>query len=567
MMSAPQPLAQTEATIQQAIQELASGDVQSASATAARLLAEQPDNHAVLCFAAELAIAERRYADAEQLYQRSMAAAQLAADKAKSWAGLGNLRMATGDTAAAEESARRAMLTDPSAFEHAVDFADILAARGKLESAIDVLRGSINRFPRDPNPCIALGNLLLGHERQRDALVFFDMALRRDPNAPGAHFNASVALTMLGKVEAARSACQNALKLAPDMSGYYQLANLGGLMADDTRIPMLIGRTEDPHLPLVSRVDAGFALASVFDSAGDLDKAFQHLTQANALKRSTLIYDIADDQDRFAKVSTLFTADFLRRFADVSTSTLAPIFVLGMPRSGTTLLEQMIAGHSQVRAGGELPYMAEIARGIGMTWGARGESFPGSDEQVAADLRQAIADYTEVTRPLHSKRPRFTDKLPTNFLFIGLIHLLFPAARIIHCRRDPVDTCLSCYQRQFSSHLPYSYDLVELGQYHLLYQQLMRHWHATLPAGRILDVDYEAVVASPETELRRVLDFCGLEFENACLDFQDVKRGVSTASAVQVRSPLYATSVHRSGRYGSRLNPLRTALGLKPLAD
>jgi len=564
-MSTPQPLGQTEAAIEQALHHYDVGNIQAAVADAERLLAQQPDNHAVLCLAARLAMAERRYPDANQLYQRSLAAAQSAPDKAKSWAGLGKLGMSSGDAEMAEECGRRAMLANPGAVEHALGFSETLAARGKLDSAIDVLRSSINRFPRDPDPCIALGSLLLKNGRHKDALAFYDMALLRDPNASAAHFNASVALTMLGKVDAARTACENALKISPEMAGYYQLANLGGLKVDDARIPTLESRANDPHTPRDLRIDADFALAASYNAAGDVEKAFPHLRRANALKRSTLVYDIRDDEDRVAKISSLFTEDFLRRFAKVSTSTLAPIFILGMPRSGTTLLEQMLAGHSQVRAGGELPYMSEIARGMGITWGLRGEASPGSDEQVTDDLRQAIAEYTQVTQALQGKQPHFTDKMPGNFLYIGLIHLMFPEARIIHCRRDPVDTCLSNYQRYFSSYLPFSYDLNELGQYHRLYQQLMHHWHAVLPAGRILDVDYEAVVASPEAELRKVLDFCGLGFEAACLDFQNVRRGVSTASAVQVRSPLYDTSVHRWKKYAAHLGPLLRSLGIDPV--
>lgn len=567
MMSTPQPLQQIGAEIEQAYHEYEVGNAEVAVSGAARLLAQHPDNHAVLCLAARLATAEGRYPDAQQLFQRSLAAAQSAQDKARSWAGLGRLGMESGDPDAAEESSRRAMLTNPGGVEHALEFSEILAARGKLESAIDVLRSSITRFPRHPDPCIALGSLLLKNSRHKDALAFYDMALQRDPNASAAHFNASVALTMLGKVDAARMACENALKISPGMAGYYQLANLGALKADDARIAVLKRRAADPHAARDLRIDAGFALASVFDAAGDVENAFIHLQRANALKRSTLSYDIRDDEDRIAKISKLFTSDFLQRFAGVSSSTLAPIFILGMPRSGTTLLEQMLAGHSQVRAGGELPYMTDIARGIGLTWGARSEASPGSDEQVAADLRQAIIDYTEATQTLQDRQPHFTDKMPGNFMYIGLLHLMFPAAKIIHCRRDPVDTCLSNYQRFFSSFLPFSYDLTELGLYHRLYQQLMRHWHATLPAGCILDVDYETVVASPDTALRQVLDFCGLDFEAGCLEFQDVRRGVSTASAVQVRRPLYGTSVQRSKKYGSRLNPLRAALGLEPAED
>lgn len=562
-MSNPQPLDPIAAELDKATRDYHAGNLAAAGAAAQRLLEQHPDNHAVLCLSAALAAAERRYADAEQLYVRSQAAARSPREQAMSWSGLSYLGRSVGNLDAAEESSRRAMLADPGAVEYAMEFADVLAARGKFDSAVEVARGSMTRFPRDPIPCITLGNLLLRHGRHRDALAFYDMALQRNPNSAHAHFNASTALTMLGKLDGARMACENALKLDPGMAAYYQLSHLNALHADDPRIPALEARAEDESAPLDARIDAGFAVAMAFDKAGDADRAFPPLQRANALKRATFSYDIRQDEERIEKIVALFTPDFFRRFAGASNSGLAPIFVLGMPRSGTTLLEQMLAGHSQVRGGGELPYMIDVAREIGIAWGARGEAAPGSDEQVADDLRRAAAEYERLTQKLQGKEPRFTDKMPGNFMFIGLIHLMFPQASILHCRRDPVDTCLSNYQRLFSSDVPYSYDLTELGRYFRLYQRLMQHWHEVLPPGRILDVDYEAVVTEPEKELRRVLGFCGLAFEPQCLEVQDVDRSVTTASAVQVRGPIHGNSVHRWQKYRAHLDPLLEALGME----
>jgi tetratricopeptide (TPR) repeat protein len=393
--------------------------------------------------------------------------------------------------------------------------------------------------------------------------VFYDMALQRDINHAPAHFNACVALTMLGKLDAALTACENALKIDPMLAGYYQLAALGGLKTDDPRMTWLEERLAREDELVSTRIDAGFALSRVYDEADDADRAFPPLQQANSLKRATLTYDPATESARVESIATLFTPDFLGRFAGASDSTLAPVFVLGMPRSGTTLVEQMLSAHPRIKAGGELPFMLEIARHLGKLWGSRGEAGPGSDEQVQNDLRHAVETYTRQTANLRSDESLFTDKLPGNFLFIGLIHLMFPRAHIIHCRRNPVDTCLSCYQRVFSSDdILYSYDLTELGRYYLLYQNLMRYWHEVLPPSRILDVDYEELVAKPEEGIRRMLEFCGLEYDAACLEFQNVKRAVTTASAVQVRQPLYSSSVHRSERYRKYLGPLLAALGL-----
>jgi tetratricopeptide (TPR) repeat protein len=543
------------------------GNMPAAAATVRELLEEQPHHRQVLLLAAGVAMSERRFQDSEQLLNRALSASATPQQEAQVWSSLARLGRTVQNMDHAEESSRRAMLLDPAEVDHAVQFAEILAARGKLDPAIDVLKSTMARHPRDPQPCVTLGNVLLRAGRQRDALAFYDLALQRNPNFAAAHFNAGIALTMLGKLDGAREAVNNALKLDPEMSGYYQLAILGALKPGDPALERLETLVLRDDVAADTRTDAGFALARVYDESGDPERAFRYLGIANALKRSMLEYRIEDDEERVDRISAFFTKDFFERYRGVSDSKLAPIFILGMPRSGTTLVEQMLAGHSKVEAGGELGAMGEVVRRLGDTWSSRGEASPGTEEQVKNDLRQAAAMYTHETRALQLRKPHFTDKLPGNFLFIGLIHLLFPEARIIHCRRDPVDTCLSCYQKPFSTDLPYSYDLTELGRYHRAYQRLMGHWQAALPPGRILDVDYESMVDDPEQGLRRILAFCGLDFEAACLDFQDVKRAVTTASAVQVRQGLYKTSVHRWKKYGSRLDPLLAALGLEPAKD
>ncbi|MGH8402427.1 MAG: sulfotransferase family protein, partial [Gammaproteobacteria bacterium] len=232
----------------------------------------------------------------------------------------------------------------------------------------------------------------------------------------------------------------------------------------------------------------------------------------------------------------------------------------GMPRSGSTLVEQMLAGHPQVQAGGEMPHLPVICHAVGDTWGARGSASPGSDEQVIADLTAAVHQYAQLTEHLRRCRQRFTDKLLGNYLMLGMIELMFPQASIIHTHRNPFDTCLSCYERLFTSELNYTYDLTDLGRQYLLYEELMAHWHTALPVGRILDVEYEALVADPETGLRRILDHCGLPFDAACLKFHEVSRPVTTASAAQVRKPIYQSSAGRWRLYKNHLQPLAEAL-------
>ena len=547
--------------LEKAFADFDSGNFPAAAAAAAELLLERPHDARVLHLAAAVALQERRFQDCEQLINRALANTPTPQEQARLWNRSGRLGEAVGNLDHAEEAYRRAVLLDPSLVDHTIEFAQFLATRGKLDDAIDMLRNAIVRHPDDPQPCVTLGNVMLRAGRQRDALAFYDMALQRNPNFAAAHFNAGVALTMLGKLDAARTATETALKLDPELGGYYQLASLDGLTPDDPMVKRLESLLDREDVRLDAKIDAGFALARIYDAAGDTARAFPPLQQANGLKRTTLQYDIREDEERADHIIAFFTPDFFQRFQPLSDSDLAPIFVLGMPRSGTTLTEQILASHSQVASGGELDSMIEISRQVGEIWGARGAASPGSVEQVQADLRRAVDIYAQKSSSLRGRKPYFTDKMPGNFMFIGLIHLMFPRARIIHCRRDPVDTCLSCYQRLFTTHVPYSFDLTELGRYYRLYERLMTHWHAVLPAGRILDVDYEMTVDDPERSVRRLLDFCGLPFEPACLAFHETQRAVTTASATQVRKPLYKTSVQRWKKYAAHLEPLLQALG------
>ena len=263
-------------------------------------------------------------------------------------------------------------------------------------------------------------------------------------------------------------------------------------------------------------------------------------------------------------IIALFAPDFIARYGHMSTSDLAPIFIVGMPRSGTTLTEQIIASHSSVQPGGELPFMTMISRELGRTWEDRGAQAPGDDATVANDLNQAAERYGNLTVELWKDSPHITDKMPMNFFYVGIIHFLFPKAKIIYCHRDPGATCFSCLQNLFShGNLQFSYDQTELGRMYKLHERLMSHWDKVLP-GRVLTVNYEELVQDHEAQVRRILEFCGLEFEPACLDFHTLKRAVSTASFAQVRRPIYKSSLGHWKNYEPYLGPLLETLGMKP---
>ena len=271
-------------------------------------------------------------------------------------------------------------------------------------------------------------------------------------------------------------------------------------------------------------------------------------------------YHEAADQQFFRLIAKTFDAGLVERFAGAGDPSPVPIFVLGMPRSGSTLVEQILASHPQIHAAGEMTNLDRVVRSLRDTVG-RPIRFPqcagGFDTESLRRIGQA---YLASLPPLPEGKTRITDKLPSNFIYVGLIRMILPNARIIHTVRDPVDTCVSCFSRLFGAGHAYCYDLAELGRYYRAYHELMAHWRAVLPAGSMLDVAYEDVVGDLETQARRLIDYCGLPWDDRCLSFHTTSRTVSTASNLQVRRPLYRSSVQRWRRYEAHLQPLLTEL-------
>jgi len=555
-------------------------DLDQARALSDELLRIAPKEHMPLHLAGVIARSQKRLPESAEFLKQALHYAPDAQSAAASWCGLGKALRQAGDLRQAEEALRRAWQLDPGVCGYATELAQTYANGWKLDLAIETLKNAINRHPADPLPCATLASILTKFGRQQDAIIAYDLALRRSPDDPYIHLNRGIALKMLGRFAEAESEFVEALRLKPVIEVY---SHLGQLKKYEIAAPEVqtMKRHWDPsnNTPLEVRIDAGFALARVYDNAQDYRTAFDYFEKANRLKRETvglpntnhinqenIEFSVADYADMSVRVMALFTPDFLARYSGKSNSDLAPIFVLGMPRSGTTLTEQILASHSQVQGGGELIFMKRVARVLGETWESRGSQAPGSDAMVAQDLMQAAANYADMTSHLWRKYPHFTDKMPMNFLYIGIIHLLFPKARIIYCHRNPIATCLSCYQIQFGAgNLLYSYDLTELGQIYKIHEHIMAHWRKVIP-GRVLEVEYEHLVEHPETEIRRMLEFCGLEFESACLDFHTLVRPVATASLMQVRKPIYREAIDHWKNYQPFLGPLFDALGIEPAA-
>jgi hypothetical protein len=317
----------------------------------------------------------------------------------------------------------------------------------------------------------------------------------------------------------------------------------------------------DPQLDLENRIELHFALATAYAQRERQVDSFAQLQIANRLKRPSVAYDESGERTLLASLRVMFGADVARVMHGRGNPSPLPVFIIGMPRSGTTLVEQVLAAHPSVRAGGELD---ALERAFG--------AFP----FIAADPRDptafvaelATAVYEMGTRYLESvclpqeTAMRITDKMPSNFRFAVPLHLALPAAKLVHVRRDPVDTCLSCFATNFIDGQRFSYDLAELGHYYRLYEEHMAYVRTLVPPSALLEVCYEDLVADVEQQSRRIVEHCGLPWDDACLEFWRAERPVRTASVVQVRQPIYTSSVGRARAIWSELAPLREALGI-----
>ena len=394
--------------------------------------------------------------------------------------------------------------------------------------------------------------------RADDALASYDRAIGLQPDYAEAYDNKSVLLTELGRFSEANDAVEQAIALAPTrVRSYYHLAQSKRLALGDPHVRAMQALERDlPSLAFDDQIELQFALAKVFAENGDPAASFQRLLPANAMKRSKTAYDETADLGLFERIRAVFTPGLISAHAGCGDPSDRPVFVLGMPRSGTTLAEQILASHPKVFAAGETERFPRTITALEADETA-GWRFPEAVPRMSArELRRLGQSYLAGLDASASLAQRVTDKTLHNFLCAGLIHLALPNARIIHARRDPLDTCLSCFSKLFEGNLPYTYDLGELGRYYRAYEAIMAHWRALLPEDVMIDVQYEDVIADLEGQARRIIAHCGLDWDPRCLEFHLTERAVRTSSAIQVRQPIYDGSVGRWRMYEPFLKPL-----------
>jgi tetratricopeptide (TPR) repeat protein len=481
------------------------------------------------------------------------------------------------------ETARGAHAAALAVLDQLLEFASAhpaaLAARAlalqqldRLEDGLDCARRAVAASPGSAEALYALGQLshAIGDtEMARDA--YGKAAALPGPLAETAAGSEALLLMELGEASAAAEAFEKGLTTWPRSAVLWfnraDLKRFSGPTDPDIaamRALLQTGAQESAH----DRMLLHFALGNACLQVGASDEAFLHLHEGNRMKRAGIQYDAAATTRWMARIATEFDAASLGRLGalrgnggdtDGIAPGIAPVFIIGVPRSGTSLVEQILASHPAVFGAGELQFLAGMLQSLGEY-----PSFAG--KLTGADLHRIGAGYmAQLARRtggrLSGTHGYVTDKMPANFLYAGLIHLCFPQAKIIHCRRDALDTCLSCYSKLFTREQLFTYDQAELGRFHLDYQLLMAHWRSVLPRTHFLEVDYEDVVADLDGQARRMLGFLGLPWSESCTEFYRTPRRVRTASVNQVRQPIYSGSVGAGSRHAAHLGPLLAALG------
>ncbi|HVE23022.1 MAG TPA: tetratricopeptide repeat protein [Acidocella sp.] len=482
------------------------------------------------------------------------AAIRLKPGYARAHANLGSALQTLGRLDEAIAAYEHAISCNPDFAEAHANLGSALQALGRLDDAVTACCTAIRCNPDFATAHANLGNVLRELGRFDEALAAYERAASLPgPVAEQTLVNRAVLLMERGQADQAEALFEHAVKLFPrSASAWFNRVDLVRSAADDPAIAAMQALLASGAVSPADQIMLHFALGKVFLDLGESDRAFVHFDRGNRMKRALIAYD-ADATGRWmAKIAEYFPAALLERLAGRGAASSRPIFVVGMPRSGTTLVEQILASHPDIHGAGELPHIQKLASQLG--------DFPGAI--APAQLAPLGAAYLEAIAALGPGKRHVVDKMPANFFYSGLIRLILPEARIIHCRRDPVDTCLSCYSKLFSSGQLFSYDQAELGRYHRDYRALAAHWRTVLPATYFYEVDYEAVVADLESETRRLLDWLSLPWDPACLEFHRTERPVRTASVNQVRKPVYRSSAGRWRQHAQNLGPLLEALAI-----
>ncbi len=510
------------------------------------------DHYGVVC---------RALGDKEDAVKSYRKALELAPDRASTWGNLGNVLRDMEDFEEALKAYRKAVELSPDTPQMRVNLISALIGADYGDEAVAQARRAIELAPDHGSLYSELANALLRQDKHEEAVIAYQRWVELDGKVHGVFHNMGTALQQIGRLDEAEEAYKRAIEIQPDFGpSLRQLASIVKFdpkTADLSEIEDLI---EEEGLDASQRADLYFTMAKANDDLKNYDQAFTFLQSANQIVRKGINYG-ADRNTMFVdRIIKTYDRAFFEERKDFGLDSDVPILILGMPRSGTTLVEQIVSSHPRVFGAGELMKMSELSSGIKNRFETK-KPYPEGMDELDRDKVQAIAgDYLACLRGFDADAPHVTDKMPFNFRLLGLITLMFPKAKIIHCRRHPYDIIISCYFARFKEQLAFSYNLLEAARYIRDYERIMDHWRQVLDI-EIYHSRYDELVADQELRSRELIAFCGLEWDDQCLSFHENKRPVMTASNWQVRQPMYSSSLERWRKYEKHLAPLRTVLG------
>jgi len=557
----PEPEDRSFLTVQKninlGIHHLEAGRLPKAQAIFSQVLLENPINPIALNLSGVVSLQIGEKFKAVKLISKSLS---IKPDYAEAYANLGDAYRSLNQLEKAIVSYQEAIAIQPEFVAAYNNLGISLRDIGRPEEAIDIYHKALAIRPNFPVTLINLGLALVDIGTPEEALDCYRKAISIKPEIAEAHYNLGHALQELGQLKNAAESYEKAIAINPGYGeAHRHLSRITSHIEYDASIQAMEQFFTNPAIRGWQRMNFAFGLGKAYEDLHQHEKAFKFYIEGNRIKRESYPYSITDDDDFFKKQEEVFDTCFYAQHQGAGFDDETPIFIVGMPRSGTTLIEHILASHPQVHGAGELKTLSRV---ISSHFGkSNGTEYPESlDAAGRGDFERAGAEYIRAIREHSSDIHKITDKMPGNFLYLGLIKLILPKAKVIHCCRNPVDTCLSLFKNYFIDGCRYAYDLRELGQYYNAYQGLIKHWHSVMP-GFIYDIQYENMIADQATQTRALLDHCGLEWDDACLEFHETARVVKTASAAQVRKPIYNGSVGAWEPYEVQLSPLLEILG------